>query len=201
LVEFPDYIKSDPVISTLDLYGIEIIKDTYYSYVIVKLLNSIISKNNKLFDARHEFMPDVDIAMWKESPNFWSHVGDPIGLLTSKLILANSFGSINEMWMSSFESVEDILSTLQRIDSALTFKDLGVISTSDESWRPTATKIFNFAKSLSMPNPYINRECNVYIQYLEEVDLLSTSIDVNFEDPIFYMMDRKLIKVVNKYST
>jgi hypothetical protein len=61
--EFPGYIKSDPVISTLDLYGVGIIKDTYYSYVIKKLLNSILSKNNKMFDARHEFMPSTDIAI------------------------------------------------------------------------------------------------------------------------------------------
>jgi hypothetical protein len=53
--EFSDDIYGDEVISIVKTYGISVIKDSFYSYLVLQLLNSIADKSGRIFDSAAEF--------------------------------------------------------------------------------------------------------------------------------------------------
>jgi len=99
-------------------------------------------------------------------------------MLTSKYILSKSFRSFNELFgHGRMESIPQICEILSNTEQAITFKDLGVISTSEtDIWRPRTTRLFNFVKSL--------------------VDLETESDEINFEyitQDLFYSESHHII--------
>lgn len=71
-------------------------------------------------------------------------------MLTSKYIMSKSFRAFNQMFAySKMDSIPKVCDMLASTEQAITFKDLGVISTSEtDIWRPRTTRLFNFIKSL-----------------------------------------------------
>jgi hypothetical protein len=53
--DFFEEIMSDILISTIKTFGVSVLKDTFYSYLIKHLLDSISDKMGKIFDSAAEF--------------------------------------------------------------------------------------------------------------------------------------------------
>jgi hypothetical protein len=66
--EFTDDIYGDEVISIVKTYGISVLKDSFYSYLILQLLNSIIEKGGRIFDATTEFSSS-EILLQRNDPS------------------------------------------------------------------------------------------------------------------------------------
>jgi len=121
--------------------------------------------------------------------------------------MARSFGALNSMYAAgTLDDVNDIIATLQRTDQAMTFKELGVISTSDEVWRPKTTKLYNFVKTVDLIQWESSQLEDMYIyheSYISEgSDFLSTSIEASvFKDPIYEGVKRQLVGFHNKVKT
>jgi hypothetical protein len=191
----PHLVHSDNIIALTKSVGIDGLKDSFNSYQICRLLDSIGEKSGRIFDSASEF-DSSEILMSKADPSiYWTEI-DPIGLMTSKYIMSKSFSALNQMYASEqFRNVDDVIKTLETTDNAMTFKDLGVISTSGETWRPRATKLYNFCKSLVVPNlddHAIEMEIQDY-SFAKPVPWYQTSIDVDIFDPIFKGVSRKVI--------
>jgi hypothetical protein len=63
--------------------------------------------------------------------------------------MAKSFSAANKIYAAGdLTKVSDVITVLEKADQAMTFKELGVISTSpsQEKLRPRTTKLFNFVK-------------------------------------------------------
>jgi hypothetical protein len=194
--EFPDIIYEDRLITIIKTFGIDSIKDSFNSYLVSKLLNSIIEKQGKIFDSASEF-DSSDILSQRQEPDKLWLTFEPIGLMTSKYLMAKSFGAFNELYASSsFEKVEDIIFALGKTDQAMTFKELGVISTSGEVWRPKATKLYNFVKNLVvLDDEYFDH------QYIEDrtsegIHYLASPLEMLIDDPIFTGVSRKVIGII-----
>jgi hypothetical protein len=112
--------------------------------------------------------------------------------------MAKSFNSLNDMYRASaFKNAGQIVHTLRKTDEAMTFKKLGVISTS-EIWRPKTTKLFNFVK---LVEPVSESPLVVDNEFLVDSFLsdgyhhLATSIETAHNDPIFNGVNRNVIGI------
>lgn len=196
-----DIIQADEVISVIKSFqDINVLKDSFNSFLISSLLNSIADKTGRIFDSAGEF-DSSEILSQRVSPEMWWTFNEPIGLLTSKHIMAKSFGSLNEMYRAGeFGNTQQIVDVLTNTDQSMTFKELGVISTSGEVWRPKATKLYKFCKSLVVPTfeqSHIGSECESDICG-RGGSYLATSIELPVNDPIFGGVSRKLIAYTDK---
>jgi hypothetical protein len=190
----PNLVHEDQVISIIKAFGIDSLRDTYYSYSVMLLLNSIIDKTEKVFDATIEFDSSAHLAE-KAEPDKWWVTEDGIPLLTSKLLMAKSFRAHNEIYSSpQFKDCEHIMLTLEKCDQAMTFKELGVISTSGERWRPKVTRLYNLVNSL-----VVRDHESLYLgpigqdEHPNASHYLTTTMDVGSKEPIFTGVSRKVI--------
>jgi hypothetical protein len=191
-------VAEDLLISVIKTFGIDSLKDSFNSYQVKLLLNSIIEKQGKIFDAAVEF-DSSDILSQRAKPETLWLSDEPIGLMTSKYIMAKSFAAFNELYAyPDFRNVEDVLSALGKTDQAMTFKDLGVISTSREAWRPKSTKLFNFVRNLVV----LDDDYHCDHQYLDDafyqngVHYFGISNEFQIDDPIFTGITRKVIGII-----
>lgn len=110
--------------------------------------------------------------------------------------MARSFAALNAMYAAgTFENVGQIVQTLQTTDQAMTFKELGVISTSGEVWRPKATKLYNFMTRVDLIDLTAHRDTDISVMHSacsEGHQFLCTSIDIP-SDPIFNGINRKIV--------
>jgi len=147
--EFPKGIVQDPVLFTCMVLGVVALKTTYEAYSVHLLLNSIQGKLADIIDATTEFDSSDALSANADEDKYWL-LREPIGLLTSKVILGRSWRSIQEMYSApEFDSVSKILQTLENTDQRVTFKELGIISDDSVQWRPKATKLYNLATKLT----------------------------------------------------
>jgi len=128
-------------------------------------------------------------------------------MLTSKYLMAKSFSAANKIYAAGdLTRVSEVIAVLEKADQAMTFKKLGIISTSPskEVWRPLTTKVFNFVSRVK-PSSLIttsthnsSREVSIdtlnLLLYSESSShLIEGHIDVHYNDPIFTGVNRSLI--------
>jgi hypothetical protein len=165
--DFEQEIKDDKVLLILN-FGIEALKDTYNMYSVKKLLDSIISKMERIMDATVEF-DSSEILQSKSLPDVYWEERESIGFLTSKYMLAKSWRSLQAMYgVDAFRNTRDVVDVLEKTDQAMTFKELGVITDNKTVWRPKATKMFNLALCLRLKPKYDKRSSLEYLRYIRD---------------------------------
>jgi hypothetical protein len=196
--EFPDLIAGDNLITLIKTFGIGCLKDSFNSYQVKHLLNSIIDKQGRIFDSASEFDSSDILTQRAEPDKLWLSL-EPLGLMTSKYLMAQSFGAFNKLYAyPDFSNVDEVMSALERTDKAMTFKDLGVISTSGEAWRPKATKLFNFVKHLVVLDD-VDHCCSYYDEskpFIDGTHYFAIPIEYQIDDPIFTGINRKVIGTI-----
>jgi hypothetical protein len=196
--EFTDLIAEDYLITAIKIGGIERLKDSFNSYQVKRLLDSIIDKQGRIFDAAVEFDSSDILSQRAQPETLWCSF-EPLAEMTSKYIMAESFGAFNKLYAyPDFCNVEDVLSALENTDKAMTFKELGVISTSGEAWRPRATKLFNFVKNLVVLDDRDHRQDgNTHADVLSEGShYFAIPLEYQIDDPIFNGTNRKVIGTI-----
>jgi hypothetical protein len=144
----PDLYYGDEVISFVKSFGMDRLEDSYNIYQIDLILNSIREKISVVFETG----PSTGMGAMLDGdfqPSLYWRSEDSVNLMTSKYLLAKSYTIVNGLIMSRFPNKFDLMrSQLEEMDQAITFKELGVISTSGEVWRPRTTQLYKFCKSL-----------------------------------------------------
>jgi hypothetical protein len=185
--EFPEIYYEDDFINIIKTFGVSSVEDSYNVFIIDALYKSIQAKTELVFDSASEFDSSEILSGRCEPELLWTN-NEPIGLMTSKYILAKTFRSLNELYAyPEFKESSDVLSALEKTDQAMTFKELGVISTSGEVWRPRATKLFNFVKHLVVLELYtsISADDISPVDFSEGNRYLATTNVVSTNDPIY----------------
>jgi hypothetical protein len=137
-------------------------------YSVKKLLDSIISKMERIMDATIEF-DSSEILQSKSLPDVYWEERESIGFLTSKYMLAKSWRSLQAMYgVDAFRNTRDVVDVLEKTDQAMTFKELGVITDNKTVWRPKATKMFNLALCLRLKPKYDKRSSLEYLRYIRD---------------------------------
>jgi hypothetical protein len=146
---FPDDIVQDFVLYVCNVLGVVALKTTYEAYSVGFLLNSIQTKLESIIDATIEFDSSDALSANADEDKYWL-LREPIGLLTSKVILARSWRSVQEMYAApEFSNTREILSVLENTDQRVSFKELGVISDNSVQWRPKATRLYNLSTKIT----------------------------------------------------
>jgi len=132
-------------------------------------------------------------------------------MLTSKYLMGKSFSAANKIYAAGdLAKVSEVITVLEKADQAMTFKELGIISTSPsgEVWRPRTTKLFNFVSRVkpsalittSNYNSSVEASIDTYNLILysgNSSHLFEGHIDIHFNDPIFTGVSRDLIGLSN----
>jgi hypothetical protein len=191
--EFPREIVKDVVLSTCMVLGVTALKATYEAYSVHLLLNSIQGKLADIVDATTEFDSSDALSANADEDKYWL-LREPIGLLTSKVILGRSWRSIQEMYSApEFDSTSSILQVLENTDQRVTFKELGIISDDSVQWRPKATKLHNLSTKLTANSESLQVEVFNHLANRGKESLYLT-VDIQMpdgtplnigEDPIF----------------
>jgi hypothetical protein len=129
--DYEELIYSDVLLSCIKTFGHRAFKVSFLYYSIVLLYASIQEKLNNMVDSMSWLDSSAQLLLLMEPGEIWREQ-DPIGLLTSKLILARSWNAVQDLYRSeTLDSLEKIFNELQRTDQNITFKELGIISTTD----------------------------------------------------------------------
>lgn len=137
--EFICFIKSDR--------GLEMFKNSYYLYSGSKLLNSIVEKSEQIYSDSSKFETSSQLSSFSDPSEWWLDQTESLALKTSKMALSQSSTAHDEIYDKNTDS-ELAISKLERILRSLTFKELGVISSTQRPLRPTVTRIFNLIKTV-----------------------------------------------------
>jgi hypothetical protein len=183
--ELPGELVKDSVLTACRVLGVVALKTTYEIFSVVLLYESIQQKMEGIIDATIEFDSSDALSANADEDKYWL-LREPIGLLTSKVILGRSWRSVQEMYSATeFDSVSKILETLEKTDQRVTFKELGVITDDSVQWRPRATRLFNLVKTITATSK--RREVEVFnhlSSHGNERYFISSSIEMP-NDPIF----------------
>jgi hypothetical protein len=194
---FPEFYYEDEIVVRVKTYGISYFKDSFNVFAVKHLLKSISDKSAAIFDSATEF-DSSDILSQRAQPDmWWLSTDEPIGLLTSKTIMARSFGALNSLWSApTFEESANVVDELTKVDQAMTFKELGVISTTGEVWRPKTTKLYNLVKNLVVQvalSPHDRDHVVVTNEFSEIVPDVVSKVILPYGDPIFGGTNPKVI--------
>lgn len=129
----------------------EKIRNSYYRYSSTKLLNSIISKCEHIHKNAREIALDFKSLDEISEPANWWNLRNSVPYISSQLALTLSYKTHLAIYNSSNSketNVKQMFNRLETIEQSLTFKDLGVISTTQVPWRPTCSRVFNFSRRL-----------------------------------------------------
>jgi len=145
------FILNDPILESINTNPdlLSKFKQSYKVFMITRLLNSIISKSEAAFDATIEYDSSAELLSYKEPGVYWS-TDESIEYVTSRYILAVSYEAVGkELYTIDMDlELDQMIERLEHINQCITFKELGVISTGEIPWRPKATQLFNFVRSL-----------------------------------------------------
>jgi len=199
---FYDFIASDNILSiyAVDRNRAEEFRKVLMVYEIGLLLNSIMERFGLVMTGitDGEFDSSELLVSESELENLWSRRDNSIEYLTSVVILSRTFRSFNEMYASdSFTELDQILDLLGKTEQRMSFKELGVISTTETVWRPKATRLFNFVRSLDLANPKVMDHVLLHVNHDRPYQIYNSLITSNLllpvNDPIFKGIDLPLI--------
>jgi hypothetical protein len=153
-IDIPSEIYQDEVISILQTFGVGMISDTYFKLHSCRTTREIEAKMLKIFSASQVTLTeDVNSDSDYLDPNcYW--ISENIPLITSKIMMSESYRAHAELFAVKLprNNPDVFASRLDQCNQAMTFKELGVISSGRTTWRPKVTKLFNLVQSLSASN-------------------------------------------------
>jgi hypothetical protein len=132
--------------------GLKAFENSYYLYSGSVLLDSIVGKAEGIASNARRFKELQVVESFGDPSEWWLDLDENISMKTSKMALSLSLDAHREIYDSNTDPSQ-ALAKLERIEQSLTFKELGVISTTQEPWRPTASRLFKIAKTVVEQTP------------------------------------------------
>jgi hypothetical protein len=184
---FPEVIRKDKFIFMINTTeGLESVKLAFRYYQAEHLLNSISDKLSLIFDATDIYDSSKDL-LAKGEPSEWWKTDENIQMLTSQLILAQSFAAHNTLYgISNDASAEKALSLLEDVEQSMSFKELGSISKGNEyQWRPLVSRLYKFVNLFVLSqdfNQQYSEPHNGEQSYGNPVLLFNIKYNINYNE-------------------